>query len=314
MKYNFKIKDWRQRKFLSLGFFIIALLTCFFLFFILRGLSSGGGKVSVLLDKVFKKEAPKPEIVYRAEENIIILEGWTNDDVKNYLSEEKALFLAEDFIKSVGYKNTDNLKKEQEFSRDWSSLYDFLDDKPDNLSLEGYLFPDTYRVFASTSPNEVVSRLLDNFNRKLTSEMRAEIKRQGKSIHEIITMASIIEKEAPIFAQKDITAAKIVSGIFWNRLKIGMALQSDATLSYILNDKKPAHSGAELQVESPYNTYKYRGLPPGPIANPGMIAILAAIYPAKTDYFFFLTTFDGSKIYYAKNYDEHLRNKYLYMK
>lgn len=92
-----------------------------------------------------------------------------------------------------------------------------------------------------------------------------------------------------------------------------MGLQSDATLSYIFDDNKPVHSGEELEVDSLYNTYKYRGLPPGPIANPGLIAIEAAIYPAKTSYYYFLTTLDGSAIYYAKTYDEHLKNKYKYL-
>ena len=93
-----------------------------------------------------------------------------------------------------------------------------------------------------------------------------------------------------------------------------MALQSDATLSYIFEDKKAAHAGPELEVDSLYNSYKYTGLPPGPICNPGMVAIEAAIYPAKTDYYYFLTPLKGGAVYYGKTYPEHLLNKNRYLK
>ncbi len=237
-----------------------------------------------------------------------------NTDINNYLKEKGFVIEGDEFLEVAGERRIYDLKKTQNFSRDFKGEFDFLDSKPDNLSLEGYLFPNTYRVFASSSAEEIVYRLLSNFDKKLTPELRAEIKRQGKTIHEIITMASIIEKEAPIFNQTNIRDAKLISGVFWNRLRIGMALQSDATLSYIFENKKPAHSGAELKVDSPYNSYLYKGLPPGPISNPGMIAIEAAIYPEKTDYFYFLTPLDGSKVYYAKTYQEHLNNKYKYLK
>lgn len=267
------------------------------------------------LVKKIKNEKSEPIIIYKEEETIKILEGWMNADINNYLQEKNFSDWEEDeFLKIVGKRRIYNLKEPQNFSRDWVAEFDFLESKPENLSLEGYLFPDTYRVFASSSPEEIVYRLLRNFDLKLSEEMRAEIKRQGKTIHEIITMASIIEKEAPIFSQKSSEDAKIISGIFWNRLKIGMALQADATLSYVFEDKKPAHSGEELKIDSPYNSYLYRDLPPGPISNPGLIAIEAAIYPTKTDYFYFLTPLDGSRVYYAKSYQEHLNNKYKYLK
>lgn len=256
------------------------------------------------------KPAPLPP---RPEENAVLLEGWTLENIDEYFKASNK-WSGDEFFVAAGYKNVYNSASKQEFSRDWTQQFSFLADKPENLSLEGYLFPDTYRIYSSSTPEEIISKMLANLDKKLTPQMRADIKKSGKSIHEILTMASIIEKEAPIYAQKDAKEAKIISGIFWNRINIGMGLQSDATLSYIFNDKKPAHSGEELKVDSPYNTYKYRGLPPGPIANPGIIAIEAAIYPADTNYFYFLTTFDGSAIYYAKTYDEHLKNKYKYLK
>ncbi len=259
------------------------------------------------------REEPEPVIVYREEKTIRVIEGWMNADISNYL---KDVFdwTDDEVLNAIGRRRIDNLNDDQDFSRDWVDEFSFLESKPENLSLEGYLFPDTYRVFASTSPEAVVQVMLSNFDKKLSQELRDEIKRQGKTIHEIITMASIIEKEAPLFNQTNVEDARIISGIFWNRLKINMALQSDATLSYIFENKKPAHSGTELTVDSPYNTYRYRGLPPGPIANPGMIAIEAAIYPAETNYMFFLTPLDGSRVHYAVSYEQHLNNKYRYLR
>ncbi len=303
MKSNFKLTKYKKNKNILINKILILLTIIIVIIFF-------GYKI---INKIKENRKPEPvsEITKREEINVTILEGWRNSDIVNYFSDK---WSEEEILDYIGQRNIDNDKKKQKFSKDWQDSYDFLQDKPDNLSLEGYLFPDTYRIYASSSPVELVSRMLENFDKKLSKEMREEIRRQGKSIHEIITMASIIEKEAPIFAQKDLKDAKIVSGIFWNRLEIGMALQSDATLSYILDDNKPAHSGSELNVDSPYNTYKYPGLIPGPICNPGIAAIEAAIYPTDTNYLYFLTTLDGKEIYYARTHDEHVRNKYLYLK
>ncbi len=303
MRSDYKLAKFKRNKNYLLKQSFVLLIIFLVLFFL-------GYKI---INKIKENRKPEPvtEIIPREEINVTILEGWRNSDIVNYFSDK---WDEEDILDYIGERNIDNSKNEQELSINWEEDYNFLKDKPDNMSLEGYLFPDTYRIYASSSPAELVSRMLTNFDNKLTSEMRADIKKQGKTIHEIITMASIIEKEAPIFAQKDLKDAKIVSGIFWNRLEIGMALQSDATLSYILNDNKPAHSGSELSIDSPYNTYKYPGLIPGPICNPGIAAIEAAIYPSDTNYLYFLTTLDGKEIYYARTHDEHVRNKYLYLK
>ncbi|MCX6798059.1 MAG: endolytic transglycosylase MltG [Candidatus Falkowbacteria bacterium] len=146
-------------------------------------------------------------------------------------------------------------------------------------------------------------------------QMRSNLKFQGRTIYQAVIMASIIEKEAPFNPNdKDNRDARIISGIFWNRLKINQALQSDATLSYFLDDKKPQHSGQELATDSPYNTYKYPGLPPTPICNPGLLALEAAIYPIETDYNYFLTPTGSRQVIFAKTYEEHLANKAKYLK
>ena len=267
-----------------------------------------------IIDK-FSKDEPTPIIIPKPEETIRILEGWTISDIGEYL-ETKGLYKNEDFFNITGFPKIDyrnNLTKPA--LNDFSTQFSFLTDKPIYYGLEGYLFPDTYRIYASSTITEVIEKMLTNFDKKLTAQMRTDIKEQGKTIYEIITLASIIEKEAPIdYQTSDDRDARIISGIFLNRLRIGQGLQSDATLSYIYGDNKPAHSGEELEINSPYNTYKYRGLPPGPICNPGILAIKAAIYPIETEYNYFLTPKGKDTVVYARTYEEHLQNKYKYLK
>ena len=261
----------------------------------------------------FRDPAPAPApLVFREEKTVRILEGWTNKDIAVYL-ENSGLWSAEEFLRLVGSHQADFMPEVAPDLSFWKSRYDWLPQDAD--SLEGYLFPDTYRIYASSTPAELISRMLDNFTIKVGPEIREEIERQGNELSDIISLASIIEKEAPIKnspgGDRD---AKLISGIFWNRLKIGQALQSDATLSYLFSDNKPQHSGAELAVDSLYNSYKYPGLPPGPIGNPGLIAIKAAVYPADTNYFYFLTPLDSREVIYGRTYAEHLQNKYKYLK
>ncbi len=138
--------------------------------------------------------------------------------------------------------------------------------------------------------------------------MRAEIARQNKKIHEIITMASLIEAEARNDADR-----RMVSDVLWRRLAIGMGLQLDSTVNYLTGNDKPAVSFDETQINSLYNTYKYRGLPPGPINNPSLSSILAAVYPEKNEYWFFLADKEGT-IHFSKTLEEHNNFKYQYLK
>ena len=265
---------------------------------------------------IARLDKPEPVVIVpAAEKTLKVLEGWTLRDVATAL-EKDDLVSREAFFAVAGEPQTDYRRAAAEIEPfDFSTEFSFLTDKPKHYGLEGYLFPDTYRVFASTTPENIIRRLLANFDAKLTPDMRAAISAQGRTIYEVITLASLIEKEAPIDYQGgNNTDAKLIAGVFMNRLAIGQGLQADATLSYIFNDNKPAHSGAELEVDSPYNTYKYRGLPPGPICNPGILAIEAAIYPTKTDYYYFLTPKGKREVIYARTYEEHLNNKYKYLR
>lgn len=172
---------------------------------------------------------------------------------------------------------------------------------------EGYLFPDTYFLPPTAKPEEVISRMEENFNKKIQT-IGKEIEFFGKSLEDVVTMASILEGEA-----KDTESRRIVAGILWKRISIGMPLQVDATFKYINGKDSSNLTLDDLKIDDAYNTYTNRGLPPTPINNPGLDALLAAVTPIKTDYLYFLTGKDG-KMYYAKTFEQHKVNKVRYLK
>ncbi len=252
-----------------------------------------------LFDKILNRPPQPDPIVYKEEKTVRIPEGASNKEIAALLAAQ-GLMTEEQFIAA-----------QENFPSD---KFDFLQDRPKGTDFEGYLYPDTYRFFASSTPEQILDRMLSNFDKKLTPQMRADIKAQGKTVSEIIIMASLIEKEAPIsYAKQDNKDAKLVSGIFWNRIKIGQPLQADATLTYILESGKSKHTFAETRTDSPFNTYINRGLMPSPIANPGYLAIEAAIYPTPTNYHYFLTPNNSKQMIYAVTYEEHLVNKRKYL-
>ncbi|MBU4332440.1 endolytic transglycosylase MltG [Patescibacteria group bacterium] len=229
------------------------------------------------------------------EQEIKIIEGWNDREIAESL-ENQGVVTADDFLEAI-YDD-----------RIWRGKYDFLEDKPKKASLEGYLFPDTYRIYKDASLDDIITKMLDNFDSKLTPEMREDIKEQGRTIFEIITMASIIELEVPTDGDR-----KMIADIFWKRVDNGVALQSDATINYITGKGDPTPSLEDLKVDSLYNTYLYPDLPPGPIGNPGVSAIEAAIYPTPNEYWFYLSKPNGETVF-GKDHDEHVRNKQKWLK
>ncbi len=234
---------------------------------------------------------------YAIETKITVIEGWDSKKIADYLSQRR-LVAKDDFLFAV---NKPKLA--------WLEKYEFLKDKPFEASLEGYLFPDTYRVFVKTDTNQIIEIMLDNFDKKFNKDLREEVKRQGKTVYDILKMASVIEKEAS--KEKD---REIVSGIFYRRLQLGMALESCATINYILGNSKKRLTIEDTRIKSPYNTYLNPGLPLSPICNPSLSSIKAAIYPEKTDYLFFLSKEDDGAIVYSKTSKEHNINKAKYLK
>lgn len=172
--------------------------------------------------------------------------------------------------------------------------------------LEGYLFPDTYSFYKDASVDEIIVRMRENFDER-TEELRLEAEGMGVSFNDLVIMASIIEKEANTEEDRH-----IVSGILWSRIEEGVALQVDAVFPYIRENPDHIPNGDDPELDSPYNTYLNRGLPPGAIANPGLEALDSAIHPTATDYFYYLTGNDG-KMYYAESFEGHKRNREQYL-
>ena len=248
---------------------------------------------------------PDTTQLFRPEKTMRIIEGWDVFDIANYL-DAQGIAKREEFLAFVGspvqkgkfgYRNSGLMAK-----------YPFLKEIPDGVGLEGYLFPDTYRVYEQATIEDVVDRMLANFNLKFTEEMRATMKAQNKKMFEIITMASIIEIE--VHGKRD---RALVSDILWSRLKVGMALQVDSSVNYVTRKSDPAVTIKDTRVDSPFNTYRYRGLPLGPIANPGKESLNAALNPESNPYMYFLTTKDGD-VKYGKTLEEHNQNKFQFLK
>lgn len=167
-------------------------------------------------------------------------------------------------------------------------------------ALEGYLFPDTYRVPRGMEERELIALMVRRF-REVFAPLEEKAARLGLSVAEAVTLASIVEKETA-----DERERPLVAGVFWNRLRQGMLLQADPTVLYALNRTEGPLLRSELEVDSPYNTYRYAGLPPGPIANPGATALRAAVEPLATDYLYFVARGDGTH-HFSRTFAEHHR-------
>jgi UPF0755 protein len=176
---------------------------------------------------------------------------------------------------------------------------------PDARDLEGYLFPETYSLRRDSTARSLVHTMVARFEQLFTTDMQQSAETHGLTVRQAVTLASLVEKETAVDAERPIVAA-----VYWNRLKIGMGMQCDPTVIYALQ-KAGRYNGnltrENLQFDSPYNTYRYAGLPPGPIANPGLASLKAAVAPAEVDYLYFVSRNDGSHVF-ARTLDEHNEN------
>ncbi len=232
----------------------------------------------------------------RDEITIQFIEGQTLDDWQSQL-----------ILQGVSATSVQDLvgdtREGQSFAEGLKERFDFLAKLPEDTSLEGYLFPNTYRVWKDQLPLGIALKQLNEFESR-TEGFAATATSQGRTLHEVVTLASIVEKEG-----RNSKERRNIARIFLNRLKIGMRLQSDATVNYVTGANNPRPTLDELEIQSPYNTYRNEGLPPGPICNPGKDALDAALNPADNDYYFYLHDQDGN-IYYAKNAEEHKLNRW----
>lgn len=181
--------------------------------------------------------------------------------------------------------------------------YDYLPATGDSLRLEGFLYPDTYYIEKGDSAHNIIAKMLKQFDDQYTDQWQARVTELGLTTLQWVTMASIVEKEAAVETDRP-----IIAGVFYNRLKLGMLLQSCATVQYALGETKSVLSDEDVQVDSPYNTYINYGLPPGPIASPGYASLEAALYPTDSDYLYFVAKPNGEHIF-SKTYEEHLAAK-----
>ena len=207
-------------------------------------------------------------------------------------------------IKEIAERLSDeglvNKEKFLKLAKDYAP-YDYVE-KHENVryAAEGFLFPDTYEIQSDLSEKEIMAMMAKDFDQRLTKKLRARAEEMNLSIYDLVTLASLVEKEARYEEDRP-----IIAQVFFKRLRIGMPLQSDTTLQYLLDAPKEDVSIADTKMESPYNTYQNYGLPPGPIASPGMAAIEAVLYPADTDYLYFVADRQGHN-HYSNTYAEHL--------
>lgn len=207
-------------------------------------------------------------------------------------------------IKEIAKRLADEgLVDEQEFlaeAKDFAP-YDYMKKRPnERYAAEGYLFPDTYEIHSEVTPEAIMKMMAEDFDTRLTPELRQQAAAKNLSIHDLVTLASLVEKEARYDEDRP-----IIAQVFFKRLQMGMPLQSDTTLQYLMAGPKEDVSIEDTKIDSPYNTYQHAGLPPGPIASPGMKSILAVLNPASTDYLYFVADRQGHN-HYSQTYDEHL--------
>ena len=214
--------------------------------------------------------------------NFTIPEGYTLKQIGQLLVAQK-IVSQEDWQKAL----LDNYK------------YDFLPEQTNEARLEGYLFPDTYKVTEDSTAHEIIDHMLSNFASHWDREFSELARTRGTDIRETIIIASLVEREVLVPTER-----KRIAGVIYNRLAIGMPLQIDATILYSLGEHKETVSYADLKVNSPYNTYLHTGLPIGPIACPGTASIQAALNPEKHDYYYYVAQGNGSH-YFSKTYAEH---------
>jgi UPF0755 protein len=255
----------------------------------------------------FRKLTPKPA-TYNIKTNMntdqvikMIARGvLTRPEVTITIPEGSDIYIIGDILESgLKFSRADFIKATEDFD---TKEYDFIENK----SLQGYLYPDTYRFFDDSNAEDVIIKMLNNFQKKALPSLKSI---DQLSQYETLTLASIVEKEVSKSDDR-----KIVSGIFINRLRDGMKLQSDATVNFITQSGRSQSTLEDLKIDSPYNTYRVTGLPPGPITNPSVDSIKSVVNYTPNEYYFFLTSKDNPpKTIFSKTFEEHIQAKKQYL-
>ena len=236
------------------------------------------------------------------DQTVTFPEGWRFEQIAERLADQTEI------------DDLEFLRLAREGSATFGAEFDFLAGMPAGQSLEGYLFPDTYQIDGSSNARNMIQRMLRRFDEVVTPQIRADAADNGLTVHELLTLASIIEREAVLDDER-----ALISGVFHNRLARGIPLQADPTAQYAIGRTgpgarwwKPDVNGDDLRTQSPYNTYVVNGLPPGPIAAPGLASIVGAARPESTPYLYFVARGDGSHAF-SETLEEHTRNIERYL-
>ena len=219
-------------------------------------------------------------------------EGWRTEQYAEALVQAGLIQTTDQFMTAI---------------KDGTWNYDFLASRPSETSLEGFLFPDTYQFRADASPEDIINTMLQNYGTRVPTAEQAKAQALGLNLYQVMTIASIVEREAAVPEERP-----IIASVYYNRIKQNMPLQADPTVQYAIGksgDWWPEITPNDLNVQNPYNTYQSPGLPPGPICNPSLASIDAALNPAQTDYLYFVAKGDGSGQHlFAKTYEEQQQN------
>jgi UPF0755 protein len=219
-------------------------------------------------------------------------EGWRTEQYAEHLVDSGLLETTEEFMEVVTEAQWD---------------FDFLATRPADADLEGYLFPDTYEFHGDATPEEIITILLETFESRVPPELRERAEDLGYNFHNVITIASIVEREAVIADERP-----VIASVFYNRMDETMPLQADPTVQYVVGEPGnwwPEITQDDINRMASHNTYQRPGIPPWPIANPSLASIEAALEPADTEYLFFVATGDGSGAHrFAVTYEEHQQN------
>lgn len=189
--------------------------------------------------------------------------------------------------------------------KNFEEEYPLLKQLEDGQDLEGFLYPSTYEIYIGSTEEDIIKKMLNEFEKVYEKNIKEDMSNIDLSLNEIVTLASMVEKEARVDKER-----AIMAGVLYNRLESDMLLQIDATVQYALGERKERLLYKDLEVESPYNTYLYKGLPPGPISSPGENSIIATMNPSDVDYFFYVLKKDGSGEHiFNITYDEHIKSQ-----
>lgn len=228
----------------------------------------------------------------------------TNTDIRVTFPEGWPVKLMAERLTKKGLPGEEFHQKAMSPDPNLRTQYPFLQSAPAGASLEGFLFPDTYDFAPDITADEIITKMLGNFSVKLTPDIEVAAKNREKTLFELVTLASIVEEEGRTEADR-----KIIADVFWKRLAKGQPFESDATVNYVLGTFKEQPTFDDIATDSPYNTYKNVGLPPGPISNPSLQAIQATAFPTPNPYYYFLNNLETKEMFFAETYEGHLQNR-----